>query len=219
MKLKYPINYIKIKEYYKKDIHSGIDLYLEDNHTENEKYIHAPADGIITNIRNNYDKENQNIISYGNYIKIKHDDNLYTLCAHLESNSIPYKIGDKVKQGDIIGKIGSTGTNKGPHLHYEVFINENKEDPTTYTYVYENQLVSKNENEKIGIKYNKSEIKQLENNKQIQELQDKISLQSKEIDALKKELQDKEDFTFTYKVEKTSKYEILLNEGETLYIK
>lgn len=56
--------------------------------------------------------------TYGNYIMIKHQANFTTFYAHL--NKILVKKGDKIKVGEIIGKVGQTGRATGPHLHFEV---------------------------------------------------------------------------------------------------
>ena len=58
--------------------------------------------------------------SYGNYIKIRHNGTYSTAYAHLSKFKKGLKTGDPVKQGQVIGYIGSTGRSTGPHLHYEV---------------------------------------------------------------------------------------------------
>ena len=59
----------------------------------------------------------------GNCIKIKHNSTYSTVYAHLSKFANGVKYGKKVKQGQIIGYVGSTGLSTGPHLHYEVHIN------------------------------------------------------------------------------------------------
>ena len=59
----------------------------------------------------------------GNCIKIKHNSIYSTVYAHLSKFANGVKYGKKVKQGQIIGYVGSTGLSTGPHLHYEVHIN------------------------------------------------------------------------------------------------
>jgi murein DD-endopeptidase MepM/ murein hydrolase activator NlpD len=59
---------------------------------------------------------------YGNYIKIKHSGGYQTAYAHLSRYAKGIKAGKKVKQGDVIGYVGSTGASTGPHLHYEVYV-------------------------------------------------------------------------------------------------
>jgi len=59
----------------------------------------------------------------GNCIKIKHNSTYTTVYAHLKSFAAGIKVGKKVKQGQIIGYVGSTGMSTGPHLHYEVIVN------------------------------------------------------------------------------------------------
>ena len=62
----------------------------------------------------------------GNCIRIKHNSTYETIYAHLKSFAKGIKKGKKVKQGQIIGYVGSTGMSTGPHLHYEVIINGKK---------------------------------------------------------------------------------------------
>ncbi|MEM5515518.1 M23 family metallopeptidase [Henriciella sp. AS95] len=58
---------------------------------------------------------------YGNYVRIKHANGYSTAYAHL-SRFGKFRSGQRVRQGDIIGYVGSTGASTGPHLHYEVLV-------------------------------------------------------------------------------------------------
>ena len=62
----------------------------------------------------------------GNCIKIKHNSTYETIYAHMKAFAKGIKEGRKVRQGQIIGYVGSTGLSTGPHLHYEVIINGKK---------------------------------------------------------------------------------------------
>ena len=62
----------------------------------------------------------------GNCVKIKHNSTYETIYAHMKAFAKGIKEGKKVKQGQIIGYVGSTGLSTGPHLHYEVLINGKK---------------------------------------------------------------------------------------------
>ena len=62
----------------------------------------------------------------GNCVKIKHNSTYQTIYAHMKSFARGIKEGKKVKQGQIIGYVGSTGMSTGPHLHYEVIVNGKK---------------------------------------------------------------------------------------------
>lgn len=67
-------------------------------------------------------------LTFGNYIIIKHDSaSMTSVYAHLSSMNV--KAGDKVKRGDIIGYVGSTGKVTGPHLHFEIRFGGVAEDP------------------------------------------------------------------------------------------
>ena len=62
----------------------------------------------------------------GNCVKIKHNSTYQTIYAHLSNFGTGIKKGKKIRQGQIIGYVGSTGMSTGPHLHYEVIVNGKK---------------------------------------------------------------------------------------------
>ena len=62
----------------------------------------------------------------GNCVKIKHNSTYETIYAHMKNFALGIKEGARVKQGQIIGYVGSTGKSTGPHLHYEVVVNGKK---------------------------------------------------------------------------------------------
>ena len=74
--------------------------------------------------------------SYGTYVMINHHDGTYTLYAHGQRGSITVSEGQKVKQGQQIMKVGTTGNSTGPHLHFEVRLapggSNNKVSPYKY---------------------------------------------------------------------------------------
>jgi len=73
---------------------------------------------------------------YGNYVIIEHGDGIYSLYAHMYANSITVFAGDVVEQGQVIGKMGTSGNSTGPHLHFEIRNGGNasgfKVDPLLY---------------------------------------------------------------------------------------
>jgi murein DD-endopeptidase MepM/ murein hydrolase activator NlpD len=69
--------------------------------------------------------------SFGNYIRIRHANGYKTAYAHLHRIGKGIKPGVKVRQGQIIGEVGSTGRSTGPHLHYEVHKNDVAINPMT----------------------------------------------------------------------------------------
>lgn len=74
--------------------------------------IYAAGNGVIEEIgRKN---------GYGNYVRIKHNQQIATAYAHLSKFGTDMRRGGRVQQGDIIGYVGTTGRSTGPHLHYEV---------------------------------------------------------------------------------------------------
>lgn len=73
---------------------------------------------------------------FGNYVTIKHSDGTYTIYAHLAKNSITVRAGDVVDQGQVIGKMGHSGSSTGTHLHFEVRIGTNSSKGRVYPLDY-----------------------------------------------------------------------------------
>ena len=98
----------------------------------------------------------------GNCVKIKHNSTYSTVYAHLSKFASGIKEGKRVKQGKIIGYVGSTGMSTGPHLHYEVIMNGKKINSQKLKLPSGRKLIGKNrklfEVEKIKINVLKSEI-------------------------------------------------------------
>ena len=87
------------------EIHLGLDFRGEIGDP-----VKATASGVV-----NY-ASMQN--GYGNIVRITHENGYETLFAHL--SEIDVQIGQTIKAGDVVGKLGSTGRSTGPHLHYEI---------------------------------------------------------------------------------------------------
>lgn len=68
---------------------------------------------------------------YGNYVRIRHANGYQTAYAHMSRFGRGIRQGIRVRQGEIIGYVGSTGRSTGPHLHYEVIRNGSKVNPQT----------------------------------------------------------------------------------------
>ena len=87
--------------------------------------IYATGDGEVY-------KADASLSGYGNHIEINHGYGYKTLYAHLSK----YKCrpGQRVKRGDIIGYVGSTGRSQAPHLHYEVLKNGERVNPLNFYY-------------------------------------------------------------------------------------
>ena len=67
---------------------------------------------------------------YGNTVVLRHNSSMQTLYAHMSSFG-RFGSGSRVKAGDVIGYVGSTGRSTGPHLHYEVRLNGQPVNPVT----------------------------------------------------------------------------------------
>jgi len=83
----------------------------------------------------------------GNCIKIKHNSTYSTIYAHMDKFANGMKSGRRVKQGQVIGYVGSTGKSTGPHLHYEVI--ENGKKINSQTLKLPSGKILKGENRKI----------------------------------------------------------------------
>ena len=80
---------------------------------------------------------------YGNLIEIKHSEDYSTRYAHLNKFHSRAKLNRKVKQGQIIGYVGSTGMATGPHLHYEFHVNGKHADPLKVKFPNANPIDSR----------------------------------------------------------------------------
>ncbi len=97
--------------------HTGIDIAAREGDP-----VWAAADGEVSFAGwDNY---------YGNKIEIKHSDKLNTMYGH--NAKLLVKVGDNIKQGQVIALVGTTGQSSGPHLHYEVHLNGQTVDPANY---------------------------------------------------------------------------------------
>jgi murein DD-endopeptidase MepM/ murein hydrolase activator NlpD len=96
--------------------------------------------------------------AYGKYVRIRHNSTYKTAYAHLSKFGRNIKAGKKVRQGQIIGYVGSTGRSTGPHLHYEVLVN-NKRINSQRLKLPSGKKLSKNEMENFNLE--KKRIDQL----------------------------------------------------------
>ncbi len=100
--------------------HAGMDFSAKTGTP-----IYATGDGVVARADNG-------ATGYGNHIVIKHGYGYETLYAHLSKYKV--KKGEKVKRGDVIGYVGSTGRSEAPHLHYEVHKNGQVINPINFYY-------------------------------------------------------------------------------------
>lgn len=101
----------------RKGFHTGVDMRAK----RGEK-IRATADGIVTKAFVNG--------SYGRFVEIRHGNGYTTKFAHM--TKILVKRGDRVKRGQAIGTVGSSGRSTGPHLHYEVCLGNKPINPSKF---------------------------------------------------------------------------------------
>lgn len=124
----------------KTGMHYGVDISGEVNSTN----VIAASNGVVvysSKTNNDNCPDSSDLSStcgggYGNYVVLQHSDGNYTLYGHLAQNSIVVENGDSVKQGQVLGKVGSSGSSTGAHLHFEVRVggnaSSNSVDPLTY---------------------------------------------------------------------------------------
>lgn len=80
---------------------------------------------------------------YGNYIRIRHANGYQTAYGHMSRFAAGAAAGVKVRQGQVIGYVGSTGLSSGPHLHFEVLVNKRFVDPLSIHVPRERQLTGR----------------------------------------------------------------------------
>ncbi len=98
--------------------HSGMD-FTAPTGTE----VYSTGNGVISTVKSARRE-------LGNHIIIDHGFGYQTVYAHLDKFNV--RVGQKVKRGDVIGYVGSTGLSTAPHLHYEVLVNGRQVDPALY---------------------------------------------------------------------------------------
>jgi septal ring factor EnvC (AmiA/AmiB activator) len=101
----------------KSDMHYGLDLAASPGTP-----VIAPADGVVSYV--GYES------GYGKIVAIDHGFGVRTRYAH--TSQIYVELGQKIKRRDVIAAVGSTGRSSGPHLHYEVRVNDIPVDPINY---------------------------------------------------------------------------------------
>jgi murein DD-endopeptidase MepM/ murein hydrolase activator NlpD len=99
------------------DFHPGIDIS-----TPRGTKVVAPADGVVIFTGKKG--------GYGNAIVIDHGYGIVTRYAHLDGFNV--RPGQRVRRGDVIGFVGSTGRSTAPHLHYEVWVNDQTRNPVQF---------------------------------------------------------------------------------------
>lgn len=98
--------------------HKGVD-YAAPHGTA----VRATSDGIVDFVG----KQS----GYGNFVVLRHGETYTTAYGHLSNFAKGLQIGSRVRQGETIGYVGSTGWATGPHLHYEFRMNNVHQDPLT----------------------------------------------------------------------------------------
>jgi murein DD-endopeptidase MepM/ murein hydrolase activator NlpD len=95
-------------------LHQGIDFAAPAGTP-----IHAAGDGLVQMAGHNGD--------YGLYVRLRHNGSLTTAYAHL--SRIAVRSGQRLRQGQVVGYVGSSGLSSGPHLHYELHVDNRPVNP------------------------------------------------------------------------------------------
>lgn len=111
-------------------MHKGVDFAASRGTP-----IYAAGDGTVEKAGRNG--------SYGNYVRLRHNGNLKTAYAHMQSVKSGIRPGTRVKQGQVIGYVGTTGRSTGPHLHYEVLVDGRQVNPRSVNLPIGEELVGK----------------------------------------------------------------------------
>ncbi len=104
------------------DNHAGIDFDVPNFRAMQRNYaIVAAAPGVVERIKENqFDKNTNCNRKIWNAVLIRHNNGFTSTYGHLKKNSVPVKVGQRVKAGQKIGVVGSSGCSYHPHLHFEV---------------------------------------------------------------------------------------------------
>lgn len=108
-------------------MHKGVDFAAPTGTP-----IYASGDGVI--------ERAGRFSSFGNYVRVRHSSKISTAYAHMSRFGKGIRPGIRVKQGQIIGYVGTTGRSTGPHLHYEVLVNNVQVSPRSVKYAADNAL-------------------------------------------------------------------------------
>ena len=124
--MQYLFSGVKLSDYYcwGQEVYSpcdGIVVVAEDGYAENEK-TNLLAD--MSNAYKNahyFDPEKDDIQSVaGNYVIIKYSENVYAALCHLQTGSVQVSVGQMIKKGEVIGRVGHSGNSFAPHLHFQL---------------------------------------------------------------------------------------------------
>jgi len=125
-----PLDLKKITHWHKhaSPAHVGKLKHSLDFYAPSGTEIYAAADGEVVWLKKSSKVGglSKKYCFKGNRIVLKHKNNEYTAYEHMKYGGILVKVGQKVKKGQLIGLVGSTGWNPGPHLHFEVFNSPDK---------------------------------------------------------------------------------------------
>ena len=116
--------------------HGGIDIANGTGKYSPGSHVIAAASGVVTVSQDCYSNNgyygSKDGGGWGNHVIIDHGNGYKTIYAHMYPNTITVRSGDVVEQGQVIGKIGNSGSSTGGHLHFEVRLNNERVDPEEY---------------------------------------------------------------------------------------
>lgn len=132
-------SYYASQEGFRTHVHGGIDIGNGGNGPGVINVIASKSGTVVyptsknqTLFEDNGYYGNPDGDGFGNFVIIEHSDGTRTIYAHLAKNSINVMAGDIVSQGQVIAKMGHSGSSTGTHLHFEVRVNGSRVDPMNY---------------------------------------------------------------------------------------
>ncbi|PAV28203.1 metalloendopeptidase [Virgibacillus profundi] len=107
------------------------DVSFEGDPTDNESYyafgkeVVAPLDGVVVSTENDISDNKPSVDTneekpLGNHVIIEHENNEYSVIAHLKKGSLEVSEGDEISAGDLLGLAGNSGNSSEPHIHFHV---------------------------------------------------------------------------------------------------
>lgn len=124
--LEYLFRGIPLNQYYcwGQEVYAPCDGVVVEARDGYQEHLRTNLFGDLTNAYKNahyFDPEKDDVQAVaGNFIIIKYDEDIYAALVHLQTGSIQVSVGQSVKKGDLIGRVGHSGNSFAPHLHFQL---------------------------------------------------------------------------------------------------
>lgn len=155
MHIGYPRDYIALTRGFTSS-HRGIDMAWNSQYGGQNAPVYAPADGVVYSVVDGKGNTwSQGKGDWGNLVKIKHADGVYTLMAHLLKGSIVVKKGQTVVRGQMVARMNNSGYSNGSHVHFELYNGgagtSYRVDPVKYCFAYPEDTVNTSTQKEFNI--------------------------------------------------------------------